>query len=176
MKNSFLQSAATNGLVIGLGLILLATIDYVAGFYGQNTAFSLLSFAVMIGGLIWAATSYRKKELGNYMSYGQAFSYSISVSVVYSILSIIFTLILTRVIDPGYIDQVYTITEQKLYDAGNLTEEQIDMAMSISRRFTNPGVSSIIGFFSTLFVSTIISLITSAVTMRKNPNPFMEQN
>ena len=176
MKNSFLQSAATNGLIIGLGLILLATIDYVAGFYGQNTAFSLLSFAVMIGGLIWAAISYRKKELGNYMSYGQAFSYSISVAVVYSILSVIFTLVLTRVIDPGYIDQVYTITEQKLYDAGNLTEEQIDMGMSVSRRFSGPIISSIMSFFSTLFISVIISLITSAIAMRKNPNPFTEQN
>ncbi len=174
MKTPFLRSAAMHGLLIGLCFIVFSLLDWALGFYGQKLAFSLLSYVIIFVGLLWSAITYRKKELGDYISYGQAFSYSMMVAVFYTLVSIAFGLLLTHVIDPEYSSKVMELTEQQLYEKG-MSQEQIDMAMEMSARFSKPGLSTLFGFIANMVVSAIIALITSAIAMRKNPNPFTGQ-
>ncbi|MDR3350879.1 MAG: DUF4199 domain-containing protein [Prevotellaceae bacterium] len=170
MKNSFLQSAATHGLFIGLALIILALLDWRLGYYGQNTAFSLLSYTVWIGGLVWSAIVYRK-QAGGYISYGQAFGFSITVAAVYAILGALFSLLLIYVIDPGYMETVLALTEEALLNAG-MPQAQVDMALEVSSKLSHPVLHFLSSIFSTLLISAIIALITSAIVRKVNPNPF----
>ena len=173
MKNNFFQSAAMHGLIIGLALIVFSLLDWALGFYGQNTGFSLLTYVIIFCGLLWAGFSYRK-SLGGYISYGQAFGYSVMVAAFFAFVSTIFSLILTNIIDPTYMERIMEFTEQKLLEAG-LPESQIDNALEMSKKFSNPAITFIIGFLGSTFFSTIIALITSAIVKRNNPNPFAEQ-
>jgi len=173
MKNNFFQSAAMHGLIIGLALIVFSLIDWALGFYGQNTGFTLLTYVIIIGGLLWAGFSYRK-SLGGYISYGQVFGYSVMVAVIFVLVSTIFSLILTNVIDPTYMDKLWELTEQKLLDMG-MAESQIDAAMEMTKTFRHPAITFLLGFFGSAFFSTIIALITSVIVKRNNPDPFAEQ-
>ena len=170
MKNSFIQSAAIHGLLIGLALIILSLLDWELGFYGQNTAFSLLTYVVIIAGLVWSVMVYRK-QIGGYISYGQAFGYSITVAATYAILSAVFTLLLTRVIDPNYMETVLAFTEETLLNAG-MSQAQVDMAMEMSSSFSHPAITFVSSVFVSLFISAIIALVTSAIVKKVNLNPF----
>ncbi|MDR3134404.1 MAG: DUF4199 domain-containing protein [Prevotellaceae bacterium] len=170
MKNSFLQSAAVHGLFMGLALIILSLLDWKLGFYGQKFYFSLLSYAVIFAGLAYSATVYRK-QTGGYISYGQAYGYSITVAAAAAILSAAFTILLMYVIDSTYLETVLAFTEETLLDAG-LPQAQVDMALEMSSKMTHPVISFLSSLFGTLFVSAIIALITSAIVKKANPNPF----
>ncbi|MDR1405950.1 MAG: DUF4199 domain-containing protein [Prevotellaceae bacterium] len=170
MKNSFIQNAATHGLIIGLALVVLSLLDWALGFYGQKFAFSLLTWAAIIAGLIWAATAYRR-QTGGFISYGQAFGYSLTVAAVYAVITAIFGVLLTQVIDPHYMETVLALAEESLLDAG-MPSSQVDMAMEVSSKFSHPAINFISSILSTLFVSAIIALVTSAIVKRVNPNPF----
>jgi hypothetical protein len=174
MKNTFLINATIHGLLIGLGLIVLLLVDWLLGFYGQNFAFGLLTYAVIIGGLLWSGFSYRK-ELGGYISYGQAFTFGLVVFVCFALLVAIFQLLLVYVIDPNYTKAVYVIAEQKMLDMG-VPSEKIDVAMGMASKFQHPSITFLIKFCDTIFISAIISLITSAIIKKKDPNIFPEQS
>jgi hypothetical protein len=170
MKNIFLQSATVNGLLIGLALIILSLLDWTLGYYGQNTAFSILSYVVWIGGLTWSALAYRK-QIGGYISYGQAFGYSMTVAVVYAIVAAIFSLLLMQVIDPNYMETVLAMTEETLLESG-LSQSQVDALIEVSSKFMHPAITIISSLFITMLLSAIISLITSAFVKKTNTNPF----
>ena len=175
MKNNFFQSAAMHGLIIGLALIVVSLLDWALGFYGTNGWFSILSFVVIAIGLVLFGKAYRDKEMGGYMSYGQAFGYSIVIIVIFVFAQTLFSLLLSHVIDPSYTDKALVLAEQKLLDTGLLSPEQIDKAMEMSRTPTVQIINFIVGIFSLIFMSAIIALITSIFVKRNNPNPFAEQ-
>ena len=85
----------------------------------------------------------------------------------YAVLSALFTLLLTRVIDPEYIETASVLYEENLLNGGR-PQAQVDMLMEIFPMLFHP-VSQ---FFSMLFVSAIVVLITSAIAKKVNTNPF----
>jgi hypothetical protein len=163
MKNSFWQNAVTYGFIIGLLLIILSLVDWQLGFYGQKVAFSMLSYVVMIGGLVWSALAYRK-QLGGYISYGQLVGFGVVTVVVYTLVSGLFTILLTQVIDPSYMEKVWAITEDALIAKGT-PDQQISVIIEMGRKFAT--ISLLIGLVMSVIMGTVISLITSAFIQRK---------
>ncbi|MDR2361842.1 MAG: DUF4199 domain-containing protein [Prevotellaceae bacterium] len=162
MKNSFWQSAVTYGFIIGLGLIIFVLIDWRLGFYGQNVAFLLLSYLLIIGGLIWSALAYRK-QLGGIISYGMLIGFNLVTVVVYTLVSTLFTWLLTQVIDPLYMEKTLVILEDSLV-AKKLPDNHINMIMEATKKMA--GLSMAGSFFFSIIVGGGISLITSAFISR----------
>jgi hypothetical protein len=68
---------------------------------------------------------------------------------------------LYTVIDPGLIDKtLHAMMEQAYYDAG-MSDEQIDMAMNMAKRFTNPVMMGVMGFCQQCVFRVSFSLVTS---------------
>ncbi|MDR0728838.1 MAG: DUF4199 domain-containing protein [Prevotellaceae bacterium] len=164
MKNSFWQSAVTYGFIIGLGLIILSLVDWRLGFYGQNFAFSLLSYVAIIGGLVWGALAYRK-QTGGVISYGTLISFSLVAVVVYTLVSGLFSLLLTQVIEPSYMEKTLAILEDSLIAKG-IPDHQINMIMEATKKLA--GLSMLGSFFVSILMGGVISLITSAFIQRKS--------
>jgi Na+-transporting NADH:ubiquinone oxidoreductase subunit NqrD len=61
-----------------------------------------------------------------------------------------------------------------LLKQGNISEEQLDMAMSISSKFMTPAMMLISAIFVGAFSGLIISLITSIFTQKKPVDDFVE--
>jgi hypothetical protein len=56
-----------------------------------------------------------------------------------------------------------------LEDNPEMTQEQIDMAMSISEKMMSPGILTAIGVIASLFFGFIISLISGLVLKNNRP-------
>ena len=163
---SLWKSSLTSGLYLGIVLILLSVIFYVAGLTFE-TWVSYISYPVLIAGAVYAQLSYRK-SLGGEMSYGQALGVGVMSIIFASVLSSIYAYILYTVIDPSLLDQMRVMTEQKIIEQG-VPDEQLDTAMNIAMKFQTPAAIAVMGILGGAFIGLIISLITAIFT-KKNPS------
>jgi hypothetical protein len=169
MESPLVRHAATYGLYIGLALIIRSLLDYLLGFYGQNFAFYILSYLIMIAGIVWATVQYRDKEKGGFISYGDSVGYGVLLSLFYGIIISVFSIILIHLISPDYMENVYNMAREKLYEDGRLSEEQIEMSIAMMEKFKGPVFMLFSGIIVQMFFGLIISLITSIFIKRNKP-------
>ncbi len=157
---SLMKSTLTSGIYIGVVLILVSVVFYVAGLMFETWA-QYVSWPILIGGTIYAQLSYRK-SLGGEMTYGQALGAGILALVFATVLSAIFDYLLRNVIDPSLKEQLRIMMEQKLIEQGQIPEEQLDSVLNIIMKLL-----PIIAILQVAFTGLIISLITGIFTQKK---------
>jgi hypothetical protein len=158
-KPSLLRSTLNYGIMLGLALVIYSLLLWMfnATF---NQGLGYLSYVIIIGGIVLATRAYRDQEQGGYISYGRALGVGTLTVLFASVIGAIYTYLLFSVIDPGLLDRMMIIREEAMYGSG-LTDDQIDMALAMTERFARPGIMAVSGFFGSVFVGFIISLITS---------------
>lgn len=164
---SLFKSSLTSGIYIGVVLILISVILYVAGVMFETWA-QYTTWPILVLGAIYAQLTFRK-SLGGEMTYGQALGVGVLALIFASVLSSIYVYILYTVIDPSLLEQVRIMTEQRLVEQGNIPEEQLDQVIEMSMRFQKPGIMALMGIFGGALIGLIISLITGIFT-KKNPS------
>ncbi len=165
------------GLYAGLALIIFSAIMNITGLSFNRSA-SFLSFFVFLG-IAVAAIVYACKEFraanGGYLSLGQAIGLGTVLSIVSGLLVGIFTTIYIKIIDPSFIDKTFDATRQQMEEQGNLSDEQIDQAMDMTRGFTETllGLSFITTPIFYAIGGLILSLIIGAI-MKKDRDVFAQ--
>ncbi len=165
-KSTFWKSAMIYGLYLGIAVVLYSVILYVAG-QTQNKTLAFLSYIIFVAGIVMAQITYRNRELGGAISYGQAVGIGAAVMLFAGIISALYTIIIFS-IDPGLIDQIKILQEEALLKQG-MSEEQIEATMAISSKMMSPGIMAISGTIGSVIIGTIISLIT-AIFVKKQPS------
>jgi hypothetical protein len=154
------------GLITGAAMIVYSLILYIAGLY-MNKPLGYISFLLLIGGMVWGTLEYRKQSPGGFMTYGKAFSTGFMICLFAALLSAIYTFIFAEFINPNFSQEILDKAREEMMSGGRqLTEEQIDQAMSWTQKFTTPVMIAIWGCISTVIISAIISLIT-AIFLKK---------
>ncbi|TND07976.1 MAG: hypothetical protein FD123_2784 [Bacteroidetes bacterium] len=148
--------------------MILGALTYMTGMVGSPLNY--LSYAFLIGALVFGQLHWRKSAQGGYMTYGHAFVYGLLFSVWYSLIIALWTYIFMTFIATDFADQIMEMSRQQM-EADNLPEDQIDMALSITSKFMTPGIMVFFAILGGLLLGTIFSLITSAFT-KKDRNPF----
>ncbi len=168
-KTSLLKSTMNYGAMLGLALIiyslLLWMIDMTA-----HTGLGLVSYVIMIVGIVLATKTFRDKEQDGYISYGRALGVGTLTSVFAGFITAFFTYLLYTVIDPGLMEKTYLMMEEAYYEAG-MTDSQIEMAMNMAKRFTNPVMMAVFGVLGSAFTGFIFSLIIS-IFIKREADPF----
>jgi len=154
----------TNGLYFGLILILASLIPYALGIHFEPTAgyLNFLSIALVI--ILFPILGMNKfKTLNNgFMTWGQGVKIGLGIVLFGSIISIIYQFIFTTFIEPEFYTQLAEITRKALFDAG-LSEEQIEMQMSMQSKFQGTPIGYAIGILFMAFIGFVSSAIISAV-------------
>ncbi len=166
-KSTRWKSAMTYGLYLAIVLILYSVILYVGGLL-TNTVLGYVNFALLIVGIYLTQLTYRNKELGGAISYGQAVGFGVIVAACVGFLTAIYTLVLYKFIDPGLLKEVQAAQEEILLARG-MSEDQVEAAMAMSEKMMTPVIMAISGVFSYVLIGTIISLITS-IFVKRQPN------
>ncbi len=162
---SLMKSTLTSGIYIGVVLILVSVIFYVAGLMFETWA-QYVSWPILIAGAVYAQLSYRK-SLGGEMTYGQALGAGVLALVFASVLSAIYTILLYTVIDPGLTEQTRIVMEQRMVEQGRMPAEQIDQAVDMMMKFQKPPIMAGMAILIGAFTGLIISLITGIFTQKK---------
>lgn len=165
-KSTFWKSAMMYGLYVGIFLTLYSVVLYVFG-QSQNKSLAFIPIVIYAVCIVLAQIYYRNNELNGTISYGQAVGFGVAVMLFSGIISALYSIIIFK-IDPSLIDQIKAAQEEAYLQQG-MSEDVIERTMEMSAKMMTPAWLSIIGLLSTVFMGTIISLV-SAIFVKKQPN------
>lgn len=172
-KSTFWKSAMIYGLYLALGLTLFSVILYATGLI-LNQKIGYFSLIIYVVGIIVAQIHYRNSELKGTISYSQALGFGVAIMLFSGIITALYTLILYSIIDPGLIEQMKNVQEETLMKRG-MNEDQIEATMAITSKMMTPGWISVMGLFGSVFMGTIVSLITSIFVKKQSDDDAFEE-
>jgi hypothetical protein len=161
------------GLFISLILIVYSLIVYFTG-QSTNRSLSWLQLVVLVGGLIYACTSFAKEKEGN-VTFGNVFAHGFKANAAVIVIMVLYTVLATKFLFPEMIDMAMNQARADMEKRGNLSESDIENGLAFGKKFFIPfAIGGIVLGFG--IVGAIGSLIGAAVA-KKNPNynPLQEQ-
>jgi uncharacterized membrane protein YciS (DUF1049 family) len=165
-----ITSPLVKALIISL---LLAVLDIIAGFanFKYATWYRWIPAILLLFALIWAVINYASQNNGD-VTFGNAFAHGFKVSAIAACFAIVFAILSIYLIFPDTKDIVIEQARKQMEEKGNLSEENINAALDITRKLFFPFAigGALIG---TIIVGTIGSLIGAAVA-KKNPESAFE--
>lgn len=160
-----------NGIILGLALTVFSVLLYIFNL-NMKSYMDWFNYLIILGVVIYATKTYRDNNLNGSMTYGQALGLGTLILLIGVFIYSIYNYIFLTVIDPDFLDKVLAIAEESLLDKG-LSDDQIEMSMSISRKMATPVISSISGFVGKSIFGFILLLISSAF-LKKEGDPYQE--
>ena len=161
--NSNKNLALNYGLILGIILILLSAVTYFSGMMLEGEQWPIFIYYLVFPIIVIYAIYTFKKNNGNSLSLTQGLKTGMGVAVISGLVYVIWSLILNYVIDPELIDKILTLTEQKLMENPNMTEESIKSTMDITKKMSNPLFGSAVFILMSAFFGFIYSLISSLI-------------
>ncbi|MEP6795159.1 MAG: DUF4199 domain-containing protein [Saprospiraceae bacterium] len=161
------------GLITGMVYVIFSLGSNMMGV--QESGNKMLGFGM--GALILVATYFpiylgvkeaREQDLGGYITLGQGFLTGFKIAVIAGVISSIFTLIYTKIIDPNFIDNIMAGIEDQ-WDKAGMPEESKDMARKWTNFFMNPIAFSIMSLLSALFWGLIKGVVAGAMLKKEAP-------
>jgi len=166
-------SPVQKGIIITLLLIVFGLIIYFTNQI-ENKALSYLQYVILCGGIIWSCVYYAKQMKGN-VTFGNVFAHGFKTTAVTAVLTAVWTFISVKFLFPDIADKSLDIAKKQMESQGNLSDEQVQQALDMTRKFFVP---FIIGGILLMFaiIGAIGSLIGAGVA-KKNPQPpFAQQS
>ena len=166
-KSAFMPSLMP-GIYIGFALILFSLTTFLFD-VDYESPIKYISYVILALGLLWSIISFRDKQMGGYIEYGKAFSAGFYTGLFAAVITGIFTFFYIGYLDVGLIDEIMLASEEAMLDQNsNMSDEQIDQALSYTEMFMSPLIMSVMGFISNVVVSVIFSLIIAIFAKREN--------
>ena len=157
------------GVILGVALIIYSLFLYLTDNIG-NTKLGWVSFALSIIGLVLAMRDYRTLN-GGFMSYGEGLSVGTLTAGVSGLLSSLFSVFYTTVVDAGVMTRMVEKTREQLEDSG-VSDDQIDQQIKFVEMFQSPGLLFLFGVIGAIISGLLLSLIIAAIMRRNKANPF----
>jgi len=169
-KASVWKANLQNGVILGLIGVVLSLMLY---FFDLMTNKTLTYIILLIEAVIlyFMIKSYRDNNLKGFITYGQSVGAGVVIFLYATVISVIFTYVLYKFIDPGLVNKLLAVSEEALVKKG-LPQQSIDTAMSFTKKMMKPEIMVISGLLGGVFMGTIISLIISIFT-KKEGNPLL---
>lgn len=161
-KAPFWKPALIYGLILGFVSVFLSLVFY---FIGQATA-SWTNWVNMLVGLVllvYLMIQYRNTYLGGYASYGQIFlMVLVSAGVVSTVIGVIYQYLLFTVIDPGLLEQVKIMAEERIMNNSRIPESMYDDILERVDKRTTVAYMTKLGLIIGPIINAFIGLIVAA--------------
>jgi len=157
------------GAILGLVSIVYSLILFVTDMVG-NSSLGFISILLSAGGMILAMREFRTLN-GGFMAYGQGLSVGTLTAGISGLLSSLFSVFYTTVIDTGVMERMVNTTRDKLEESG-LSDEQIEQQVKFIQMFQSPGLTFAFGVIGAVIFGFLLSLVISAIMKKEKANVF----
>lgn len=158
-----IQTHKSYGLVTAIAIIIIGLILHVANLSMQSWAQWIIYIPFLIG-LILNAQAYAKAN-DHFVTFGQVWSSCFKTTAIITIISVLWGIISIYVF-PDMLEKGMDMARQKMEEGGSMSEEQIDQALAMTKKFFIPFMIGGI-VFGYMFFGAILSLIAAAIPKKK---------
>ncbi|WP_075340882.1 DUF4199 domain-containing protein [Tenacibaculum agarivorans] len=154
------------GLILGVIGIFIHLVFYATG---NLLEYSWLTGVIgLIATVIIIVIGIKKFKTSNnsFLSFGQALKVGVGIAVVSAVISVIYTLIFTNMIEPDFQQQVMELQKQEWLESG-MSDDQIETSAEMVEKFNGPAITIPVGIVMSAFIGFIISAIAGAVMQKK---------
>jgi hypothetical protein len=167
---SVISNGIYYGLITGGALIVFSLIMFLLDLY-LNRAVSWIGYIFLLAGMVWGTLDFRKKYANGYLTYGKAFSSCFWIGLFAGILASIYLFIFVKFIHPGFINELLDqIRTNMLTSNPNMSDDQIEQAVSMSAKFMSPVMMTIWGLAAYAAMSAVIGLILAFFLKKEDPS------
>lgn len=161
------------GIIQGLLMVVFAVILYALDMQFQAGILSfVISLAISIAILVLAYKQFKSVNEG-FMSLGEAIKIGMGIALIAALISVIYQFVYQQFIDPDYIERLIEYQQQQMVENNpEMTQEQVQMANDMTRKFSGVWTTSAIILIAGLFFGLIYSLIVGAVMKKERPANF----
>jgi uncharacterized protein YbaA (DUF1428 family) len=151
------------GLFTAIACVIISLVLHFAGLSLETWA-AYIAYIPFLIGVILNANAYAKAN-DNYVTFGNVFSSGFKMSAIVTLIMLAWAF-LSLAIFPETKEQALEMAREKMADDPRMTDEQIDMAIDMTRKYFTVGM--IMGVvFGYMFVGAIFSLIGAAIPKKK---------
>ena len=160
------------GAVLGCCLVAIAVVMWLLGIDDKESMISsLLNNVLIIAGIAYTVILFRDTENNGFISYGDSLKLGTSVAFFSSVILSFYTFIFVTFIEPDYLNEIIELAEQAILESDpEISDENLDLALSMSERFMQPHWLLILGVLGGTFVGFIYSLIISIFVKKVDLN------
>ncbi|MDX8339094.1 DUF4199 domain-containing protein [Draconibacterium sp. IB214405] len=174
-SSPLLKSSLTYGIYAALISIFISVVIWAGGLMESMGIFGsaiigVISLVISFVVMLVFTKNYRNKEFEGYISFSEAFKFALLVSVVSTIILVVYNFIFHSFIAPDYIENLYATLQQKTLEymesrgvpdaAIEQTLERFEDVPTIAKTIRQTVLSGLIG-------GAIISLIVAAIAKKK---------
>lgn len=172
-KQKSTQIMLNYGIIQGLLMVVFAVILYALDMQFQAGILSfVISLAISIAILVLAYKQFKSVNEG-FMSLGEAIKIGMGIALIAALISVIYQFVYQQFIDPDYIERLIEYQQQQMVENNpEMTQEQVQMANDMTRKFSGVWTTSAIILIAGLFFGLIYSLIVGAVMKKERPANF----
>ena len=171
------QVALRYGVITSVLLIVIGLLGYVTGLTDPSKMStsvswinSLLSYAIIIGGMVLAVRHHRDENQNGFISFGKAFGTGFKTVAIISIIQAIWIYIFMGFIAPNLMDQIMQVSIERAAEQGQ-DPEQVEAGMKMMSWMFTPSMMAVMGFLSFTILGSIFALIIAAI-MKKDQEKF----
>ncbi len=157
------------GIYLGLIIILIQVVLYVTGMALEGVQWPMYIYYVIFAVLIFAAVkSYKQKNAG-FLTLSEALKTGLSAAAISAVIFLVYNVLFFYIIEPGYGEMMLDVARDKMLEDGNMTEDQVEMALSFSKYMINPFIGGAFWIAMSAFFGLIYSLIAGAIWKQQRP-------
>lgn len=158
------------GLITGGVLIVFSLIMFLLDLY-LNKAVNWIGYIFLVAGMIWGTLEFRKKYSNGFLTYGKAFTSCFWIGLFAGILSSVYLFVFIKFIHPGFINELLEQARANMLTSRpEMSEEQVEQALSISAKFMSPVMMVAWGLAAYAALSAIIGLILAIFLKKEDPS------
>jgi hypothetical protein len=156
------------GLLLGLISVLINVVLFAMGkIYEPHWSVGVLAFVITAVVLVMGIKKYKEIN-GGFLKLGEAIKIGLGIALISGIIAVIYNLIFTNFIEPQYYINMAEVQQQKMLETyPNMSDEQLDAAMEMTKKMSGPGMAAAMAIIGSLFIGFIISLIAGLI-MKKS--------
>lgn len=163
------RNAFTHGMITAALLILFSLLTYALDMM-QNRALGFVTFILLVGGMYYGTKTYRDRYLNGFISYGKAFTSTFTIALIASVVLAVYIFLFYKFFDPDMVQVIREEAEQEMLRRDpEISDQELEMALSWTQRFTTPGWMAVFGFITNAVVSIILALIISVFLKKEDP-------
>ncbi len=154
------------GTILGLLTVFISVLSYVInGAENLERPFweKALGYLIIIGVIVIGIKKFKELNNGN-LKLIDAIKTGVGIALIGGLIVGVYIFIFFNYIEPEFIDRIMEMTQEKMIEQNpDMDEEQMEMALSMSKKFMSPLAMMFFSVIGNLIMGLIISLVAGLI-------------